>query len=101
MDKVLAMIGMAKRAGKVTTGAPLCEKAVRSGRAKLVIIAEDISKNGKKAMTDCCKHYRVPWIQYATKSSLGEFTGAEERAVAAISDEGLAKAVLDRYRKGQ
>lgn len=48
MDKVLGMLGMAKRAGKVTSGAFLCGRAVREGLAQLVIIAKDISEMGKR-----------------------------------------------------
>lgn len=99
MDKVLGMLGMAKKAGKVITGAELCEKAVRDGKAKLVIIAEDISENGKKAIVDCCRHYRVEYIQYSDKEKIGQFTGASQRAVAAVTDSGFAHAVLNKYRQ--
>lgn len=97
-DKVLMMIGLAKRAGRVVTGAEQCEKEIRKGNAKLIVIADDISDNGKKAMTDCCRYYHVPYIQCGTKQELGKFTGAEERAAVAVCDSGFANAVLDRYR---
>ena len=40
-QKVLNMIGLATRAGKVKSGEFSTEKAVKSGRARLVIVAED------------------------------------------------------------
>ena len=42
-DKILSMIGLAKRAGKVCAGAPLCEKEIKAKRSELIIIAKDIS----------------------------------------------------------
>lgn len=99
MDKVLGMLGLAKRAGKVITGSFLCEKAAKDGSAKLILIAEDISDNGKKAIVDCCEHYHVKYIIYSNKDGLGNFTGSSQRAVVAVLDRGFANAVLDKYRQ--
>ena len=97
MDNVLGMIGLAKRAGKVVTGAEICEAAVKKGKSHLIIIAEDISENGKKAICDCCKFYKVGFIEYGKKSDLGRFTGSDERAVVSINDRGFAKTMLDKF----
>lgn len=97
MDNVLGMIGLAKRAGKVVTGAKNCEDCVRKGKSHLIIIATDISDNGKKAIVDCCGFYKVKLIEYGKKEDLGKFTGSIERAVISINDRGFAKTILDKY----
>ena len=97
MDNVLGMIGLAKRAGKIVTGAEICEAAVKKGKSKLIIIAGDISENGRKAITDACKYYNVKYIEYADKSQLGKFTGSEERAVVSVNDRGFADTILKKY----
>lgn len=97
MDSVLGMIGMAKRAGKVVTGAEICEAAIKKGKSKLIIIAGDISENGRKAITDACKYYHVKYIEYADKSQLGKITGTQERAVVSVNDKGFAQTVLKKY----
>ena len=97
MDNVLGMIGLAKRAGKIVTGAEICEAAVKKGKSKLIIIAGDISENGRKAITDACKYYKVKYIEYADKSRLGKCTGAEARAVVSVNDAGFAQAILEKY----
>jgi len=38
LNKAERLLGLATRAGKVITGAELCEKAVKSGKAKLIIL---------------------------------------------------------------
>lgn len=91
------MIGLAKRAGKVVTGAEICEAAIKKGKSKLIIIAGDISENGRKSITDACKYYKVKFIEYADKSRLGKITGSEARAVVSVNDVGFAQAVLDKY----
>lgn len=97
MDKVLTMIGMAKRAGKIVTGAEICEAAVRKRKTKLIIIAGDISENGRKAITDACKYYKTKYIEYSDKENLGKFTGSESRSVIAVNDRGFAESILKKY----
>lgn len=96
MDKALGLIGIAKRAGRISGGAELVEDSIRSGAAQLVVIASDISDGSRKAITDCCKHYGVKYITYATKTELGRAIGREIRAVVSVNDAGLAAAVEAR-----
>lgn len=97
-DKVLSMVGLAKRAGKVTTGAPLCDKEIKAKRARLVIIAADISEKGKKAITDACTFYSVDYIVYSDMYTLGKAVGAESvRTVVTVNDNGFAEAIMKKY----
>ena len=43
-DKALAMIGLAQKAGKIVSGEFATEKAVKTGKAALVIVAGDASE---------------------------------------------------------
>lgn len=95
-DKLLGMIGLAKRAGKVITGEDLCAKAVKSGKSVLIIIARDASDNTKKSITDSCRFYNVKYIETASKAELGKFTGSDSRTVISVNDDNFAKAILDR-----
>lgn len=92
-DKVLSMIGMAMRAGKVVSGEFAVEKAVKSNKAHLVIVASDSSDNSKKNYDDMCKFYHTELIYYGTKETLGGAIGKEYRASVAILDSNFAGAV--------
>ena len=107
-DRILSMIGLAKRAGKITAGAPLCEKTIKSGKSELIIIAKDISENGRKSVTDACKYYSVRYIEYSDMNGLSTAIGAEGvRVVVSVNDKGFADAILSKYadlqigRKGE
>lgn len=99
MDKALPMIGMAKRAGRVSSGEFIVSKAIKDRSAKLVIIACDTSDSTKKSIIDSCTYYKVKYIEYASKDGLGKFTGSDYRAVVSINDNGFAKAILDKVNK--
>ena len=101
MDKVLSMIGMAKRAGKTSTGSFICEKAIKNGSAKLIVLAVDISENSFKSIKNACEHYNVRYITYGDKDSLGTFTGGGDRAVVSINDDNFAEAVLKKYSEAK
>ncbi len=92
-DKVLSLLGLAKKAGKLKGGEYCVETELKKGRAKLVIVANDASDNTKKSYTDMCSHKKVPIIFYGEKDTLGKCIGCEERAAVVLLDEGFANAV--------
>lgn len=97
MKKLFGMLGLAKRAGKVSTGAFVCDKMIRSKRAKLVILASDASENTKKSVTDSCAYYNIKLIELSDMAGLGHITGGGERAVVSVNDNNFAKAISDIY----
>jgi ribosomal protein L7Ae-like RNA K-turn-binding protein len=95
-DKVLSLIGLATKAGKVASGEFSTEKAVRSHNAFLVIVGTNASDNTKKKFQDMCTYHEVPIHYYSCKEELGAAMGKEIRASIAILDEGFAKAIIKR-----
>ena len=91
--KVLNLLGLAQRSGKLSSGEFMVEKRVKEGRAFLVIIASDASKNTKKKFHNMCTYYRVPVMEMSFKEELGHSIGRGERSSLALTDDGFAKAV--------
>lgn len=98
-DKVLSMLGLAERAGKVVSGEFSVEKAVKAQKASVVIVAQDASNNTSKKFSDKCKFYNIPIRFYGTKESLGAAIGKDQRSAAAILDEGFANTILKRLEE--
>lgn len=95
-DKVLNLIGLAQKAGKVVSGQFMTEKAVKTGEAALVVLAQDASENTKKKFSNMCEFYEVPLRIHAAKDYLGHAMGKELRASLAVTDEGLAQAIMKK-----
>lgn len=93
-DKVISMIGLAMRAGKMVSGEFMTEKSVKGGQAYLVIVAADASDNTKKMFRNMCTYYKVPLYIYGTKEVLGHGMGKGSRASLAVVDENFAGAVI-------
>lgn len=92
-DRVLQMLGLAARGRKIESGEFSTEKAVKTGKACLVIVAEDASDNTKKMFRNMCAFYEVPFYEYAAKEDLGRCIGKQYRASLAVTDDGFAKAL--------
>ncbi len=93
-DKVLNMVGLATKAGKVVSGEFSVEKAIKSNQAFLVMIAADASDNTKKMFRNMCNYRNVPLVHYGDKESLGKCMGKQLRVSIAFLDEGFANAIL-------
>ena len=84
-NKVLSLLGLATKAGKIASGEFSTEKSVKSGKGFLVLVAADASENTKKKFRDMCKFYKVPMIVYGDKDTLGHAMGKQFRASLAIT----------------
>ena len=87
----MSLLGLANRARKLISGEELAVKEIRSGKAKLVILADDASKNTEKKISDKCAYYQVPLKRVENRSLLGQAIGKEARVVVAVLDEGFAQ----------
>ena len=91
--KIPLTVSLAKRAGKVVSGEDAVKDAIRFKKAKLVLIAEDVSKNTFKSITDSCAYYNTKHITIGTKEELGHCIGNSFNAVIAICDTGFANSI--------
>ena len=93
--KVLNLLGLATRAGKTASGEFMTEKAIKSGKAYLVIVSEEASDNTKKKFADSAAYYNKKVVIYGDKFELGKAIGKNERSVIVIKDGGFAKKIID------
>ncbi len=95
-NRVLSMLSIAAKAGRIASGGFLTEKAIQEGNAYLVLIAEDASQNTQKKFMDKCRYYHIPYHVIFDSSLLGKQIGKQERTVLAVTDQGLARQISDR-----
>ena len=97
MDKLLNLIGLAKKAGKLEVGEEPVGAAARSKQARLILIASDAAENTRRR----AKHFgdageciclEIP----ATKEALGKALGRTSCALLALTDIGFAEAIVKK-----
>ena len=92
-NKVLSLIGLSTKAGKIVSGEFSTEKAVKTGKAWLVIVSAEASDNTKKKFHNMCTYYEVPCYDFGGKEELGRAMGKEFRASLAVLNKGFAKSI--------
>jgi len=92
-NKMLSYLGLAMRAGKLVTGDEGVMGAIRSGQAKLVVLAVDASNNAQKKYRDKCGSFHISLLECCSRDELGKSIGKEERVVIAITDSGFAQMI--------
>jgi len=91
--KAAQLLGLAMRAGKVLSGEEMVLQAVRSGKARLVLLASDASENTAKKVKDKCSYYGVSCITTGDRYQLGHAIGKVGRVTVAVTDGKLAESI--------
>lgn len=97
MEKILSMIGLAHKAGRVEIGEEPVGSAARAKKARIILVAGDAAASSvRRAMgfanTGSCLCLVIP----ASKEELGRALGRTSCAMAAITDMGFADAIAKK-----
>ena len=93
-DRLMNLLGLARKAGKLELGGEAVKQAVRRRRAKLVLMSADLSENTAGAVAREAEKYGVrtaalPAGMDAVQAAVGKRAGA-----IAVTDSGFAQALL-------
>ena len=66
-NKVLSLLGLATKAGKIASGEFSTEKSVKSGKGFLVLVAADASENTRKNSVICVSFTKYRYISSRIK----------------------------------
>ena len=96
MDKIIQLVGMAMRAGKVEIGDRLIP-SIQQKKASIVLYSSSCGNNRKKKIKDKCTTYEIPYVEI----NEADFNQISTRSISslAIADSGFAKAILKEYKE--
>ncbi|MDD2647845.1 MAG: ribosomal L7Ae/L30e/S12e/Gadd45 family protein [Eubacteriales bacterium] len=87
--RIFGLLGLAARAGQVTSGESACVDLIRSGKAIVCLVDEGSSDNAKKRLFDSCAHYGVA-IALVPGERLGASIGKPSRKAVCLSKGSFA-----------
>jgi len=97
MNRSLALLGMAKKAGLLAVGGEATAAAVRRGEARLIITASDASDGSVRRAKANAESNNVEYIAVPyTMFELGSTAGRGSPGTIAFLDKGLADGFKDR-----
>ncbi len=100
-QNIYGLIGLARRAGKLSFGIESCKQEIEKGKGKLIIIAKDISEKTKSKIEELAKVHKVPLRQIGTIEELSNSIGQVKKAIIVIKEENLAKELIKRIDGGE
>ena len=94
-DRLLGLLGLARRAGKLEIGEALTAETVAAGKARAIFLASDI---GEATRRKVMRHdERVPVFTVPhDKETLGASLGFPGCAVCCLTDVGMARAAAEQ-----
>ena len=99
MDRlnILSLLGLSLRGGRLAVGEEPVEAVARARDARVLLLAADAAEGTRRR----CEHFAQAgdclWLQLPfTKAELGRALGRTAVAIAAVTDVGLAAALLHR-----
>ena len=93
------LLGICRRAGRLSMGHDMCKASIRSGKAKLCIIGSDSSQRIAAELMTLCKEsgirmFRIPLTIDEIHHLIGYKAG-----VMTVDDSGFAESVIRNFNK--
>ena len=99
-EKLTGLIGLARRAGRLTVGTDAVKELLTAGKARLVLLAADISPKSEKELRFAAGDTPLA-VTGIPKEELGRITGRPKPVgVAATEDKGFAAAMIKAAHSG-
>ncbi len=91
-QKLLGLLGLARRAGKLAVGFSAVEKIVRRGEAPFIILAQDTGASQKNKI-ERWEPLSGMLSDVLTAEELAQAMGREKLSVVGVSDAGFVKGI--------
>jgi len=89
----LAYIGLAYRAGRALAGTAACEKGIKQGKIKLLLMQHNLSEGTVEHFTQLCDRFGVQTKMM--EDDIGRAIGRPEIMLIGVTDQGLADAAMN------
>lgn len=95
------LLGLARRAGAVAPGTDAVRRAIREGRARLILLAGDASSVQLDKIRTTLNDRSIPQAILGDRDTLGAAVGFASLAAVAVTDGSLAGRLLEELRAGE
>lgn len=97
-DRLLSFLGICRRAGSVAIGHDAVKDAIRSSKAKLVLMASDASPRLEKEFSNLGSSVEIIRLD-RSMDDICKYIG-KRAGVLAVTDGNMASAVIKKYEEG-
>ena len=92
--KFWGMLSLAMRAGKLVLGEDKVLSAIQSGKASLLLLADDAGNNTEKKFLDKSAFYQISVLRPGDRTRIGNAIGKKNAVVVAVTDTGFQEQLI-------
>ncbi len=100
-NKVCGLLGLARRAGKLSFGTEACKKEIESNKVKLIVIAVDAAERTKMNFKNICSEKEIPIFEILSIEEMSKAIGQSNKAVVGIKDINFSKEIIKIINGGE
>ena len=93
-DKVLRLLGLARRAGALTYGQTAVLDELKKSRSKLVLFASDFNQKTKEKIVSSCQCVKTLTLPYSMEE-IACAIGTKPTGVVSVNHENFKKGILE------
>lgn len=94
--EVAGLLGLAQRSGALAAGVDATREKVRTGTARLVVMAADAAPGQLKKVRGILSHRDIPLRWVPTREALGRSVGRPPTSVVAVTSHSFAEQLVKR-----
>ena len=100
-NKICGLLGLARRAGKLTFGTEACLQEIDKNRVNLIIIATDAAERTKMNFKNICTNKKVPIVECLNIEELSNAIGKSNKAVVGVRDINFSNEIMKIINGGE
>ncbi len=100
-SKICGLLGLARRAGKLSFGTEACKQDIEKNKIKLIIIAKDSAERTKMNFKNICNEKKVPIFEILNIEEMSNAIGQSNKAVIGIKDINFSKEIIKIINGGE
>ena len=100
-SKICGLLGLARRAGKLSFGTESCKQDIERNKIKLVIIATDTAERTKMNFRNICKEKKIPILEILNIEEMSNSIGQNNKAIIGIKDINFSNEIIKIINGGE
>lgn len=91
--KIGTLLGFAAKSNQLLLGEYSVETGIKTKKAKLVILAEDVNIKRREKLQYWCQDMEIPFLTFGNKEEFGKLLSKKPLGLLAVTDAQMAKAI--------
>ena len=100
-SKICGLLGLARRAGKLSFGTEACKQDIEKNKIKLIIIAKDSAERTIMNFKNICKEKNIPIFEILNIEEISNSIGQNNKAIIGIKDINFSNEIIKIINGGE